>query len=256
MKKLAEGKTKTIYDAGDDAVIVFSRDDISAGDGRKRDVIEGKGAIATRTTANIFGLLNRHGVPTHFREQVGEQRLLCTRCEMIPLEVTIRGAAAGHYLKRHPEAKEGEDLEDLAVDVTFKDDSRHDPLVVIKEDGSWELHESERPVAHDTLMEKIEPLLSPDEVKRVKETARKVFLVLKEAWCRLGVKMIDLKIEFGRTPDGRIVVGDVIDNDSWRLWPDGDKRRQLDKEIYREGGGLDEVLKSYKIVADMTDQFQ
>ena len=255
MKKLAEGKTKTIYEAGDDAVIMYSRDDITAGDGSKRDVIKGKGVVATTTTANVFALLNRKGVPTHFRKQVDERSLLCTRCEMIPLEVTIRGTAAGHYLKRHPEAREGEDLADLPVDFTYKDDSSHDPFVVLEEDGSWRLHESERPVADDTLMEKIEPVLSADERSVVEETARNAFLVLRDAWGKLGVKLVDLKVEFGRTPDGRLVIGDVIDNDSWRLWPGGDKSRQLDKEIYREGGTLNDVLKSYQTVAEMTELF-
>lgn len=167
MKKLTEGKTKVIYDVEDDHVIMFSKDDITAGDGTQRDVIEGKGAIATRTTANIFRLLNRHGIPTHFVEQVDKVRLLCIRCEMIPLEVTIRGSAAGHYLKRHRDVKEGADLEEPVVEFTFKDDARHDPLVVIAAEGSWKLYDPEQPVAPDTLTGEIAPLLSSKEVSFV-----------------------------------------------------------------------------------------
>lgn len=85
--------------------------------------------------------------------------------------------------------------------------------------------------------------------------AKGVFRVLKETWGKLDAKLIDLKIEFGRTGDGRIVVADVIDNDSWRLWPGGEKNRQLDKQIYREGGDLDKVLRNYRLVAEMTDRF-
>ncbi len=77
MKILVEGKTKIIYDTEDGTVIVLSKDDITAGDGYKRDIIKGKGAVATHTTANVFRLLNRHGIPTHFIEQVDEARLRC-----------------------------------------------------------------------------------------------------------------------------------------------------------------------------------
>ncbi|MBC8235853.1 phosphoribosylaminoimidazolesuccinocarboxamide synthase [bacterium] len=255
MKKLTEGKTKIIYDVGEGRVIMFSKDDITAGDGTQKDVIPGKGAVATKTTANVFRLLNRHSIPTHFIEQIDAVRLLCIKCEMIPLEVTIRGTAAGHYVKRNPNVNEGIDLEELVVDFTFKDDARHDPLVVVAEYGTWELHNPEQPVSSDTLIEEIPPLLSAKEVYLVEEIGKRTFYVLKEAWGKIGVKLIDLKIEFGQTEDNRLIIADVIDNDSWRLWPGGDKSRQLDKQIYREGGTLDEVLRNYKIVADMTDQF-
>lgn len=255
MKILTEGKTKIIYDTEDGAVILFSKDDITAGDGYKRDVIEGKGTVATRTTANVFSLLNRHGIPTHFIEQVDEARLRCSRCDMIPLEVTVRGSAAGHYLKRHPDMKEGLDFREPIVEFALKDDARHDPFVAIGQNGVWRLHDSAQPLADSPTIENIEPLLSPDEVRLVQQIANDVFAVLKKAWERLDIKLVDLKIEFGRTTDGRLVVGDVIDNDSWRLWPSGKKSQQLDKQIYREGGSLDEVLKNYKHVAELTESF-
>ncbi len=255
MQKLAEGKTKVIYDTGDGNVIILSKDDLTAGDGTQRDVIEGKGAISNRTTANVFRLLNRHSIPTHFIQQVDDVRMLCLRCQMIPLEVTVRGTGAGHYLKRHPDVKEGSDLEELVVEFALKDDTRHDPVVVIEADGSWKLHDPEEPIAPDTTLDEIEPLLSLEEVSSIEKMAKGVFGVLKEAWGRMDVKLIDLKIEFGRTGDGRTVVADVIDNDSWRLWPGGEKKRQLDKQIYREGGSLQEVLSNYELVAEMTAGF-
>ncbi len=255
MKKLTEGKTKIIYDTGDGTVVILSKDDITAGDGYKRDIIKGKGAIATRTTANVFRLLNRHGIPTHFLEQIDEVRMRCIRCDMIPLEVTIRGTAAGHYLKRHPNTKEGLDLPEPIVEFALKDDARHDPFVAIGQNGMWRLHEPKKPVTHSTVIENIEPLLSADEVQLVQQIAKDVYKILKKTWDRLDIKLIDLKIEFGRTADDRLVVGDVIDNDSWRLWPSGKKNQQLDKQIYREGGSLDAVLKNYKHVAGLTDSF-
>ena len=98
------------------------------------------------------------------------------------------------------------------------------------------------------------PLLSGQEVHVITEQALRVFSVLKEAWARFGILLVDLKIEFGRLKDNRLVVGDVIDNDSWRLWPAGKKEQQLDKQIYREGGELETVLQSYREVTDLTDR--
>jgi len=255
MRRLAEGKTKVVYDAGNSTVLIRSKDDITSGDGTRRDVIKGKGAISTRTTANVFRRLNRYNVPTHFLRQVGQTDLLCLRCEMISLEVTIRGTAAGHWLKRHRQAKEGEDFGEPIIDITLKDDSRHDPVVVIEEHGLWNLHESSKPVGPGTVIGSVDPMLSPEEVAEVSRIGREVFRILKDAWRELDVKLVDLKIEVGHTQDGRIVVGDVIDNDSWRLWSGGEKRRQLDKQTYREHGDLEDVLRNYQRVAEMTYLF-
>lgn len=255
MKKLTEGKTKVIYDAGDSTVLIRSKDDITSGDGTRRDVIEGKGAISTRTTANVFHTLNRSAIPTHFLRQVDETGLLCLRCEMIALEVTIRGTAAGHWLKRHPDAIEGTDFENLVVDFTLKDDARHDPVVITSAEGPWKLYESSQPVGPHSTLGALDPMLSPEEVDTVSRIGREVFHTLKEMWRKLDVKLVDLKIEVGRADDGRIVVADVIDNDSWRLWPGGEKAKQLDKQTYRDRASLEDVLRDYQRVAEMTEYF-
>ena len=95
--------------------------------------------------------------------------------------------------------------------------------MVIGENGTWRLHDPEQPVAQSTFLEEMETLLSAKEVYSVQQIARHVYTILKEEWGKLGIKLIDLKIEFGRTADRRIIVGDVVDNDSWRLWPGGKK---------------------------------
>ncbi|MBA7714671.1 Phosphoribosylaminoimidazole-succinocarboxamide synthase [subsurface metagenome] len=254
MDKLAEGKTKIIYNRGDGTVEIVSKDDITAGDGSQHDVIQGKAELATRTTANVFALLNRHGIATHFIERVDPHTLLCKRCKMIPLEVVIRGTAAGSYLKRNPEAVEEQDFDPRPVEFFIKDDARHDPIVTF---GSkrWQLHPPKEPVSDSNVIDEMEPLLTPAEIKEVTCLARQVFDVLFAAWAKLNIKLIDLKIEFGRTDKGDLVVADVIDNDSWRIWPGGDKTKQLDKQVYRDTRDLESTRSKYAVVADLTDRF-
>jgi len=255
MEKLIEGKTKIIYDVGDGTVRMVAKDDITAGDGAQHDVIRGKAELATRTTANVFELLNRHGVATHFIRRIDPLTLLCRRCRMIPLEVVIRGTATGSYLKRNPQAVEGKDFpRPFPVEFFIKDDARHDPLVTVDE-GKWRLHPAKEPVSDANVLEEIEPLLTPEEVEFVISETRKVFDVLLDAWAKLDVKLVDLKIEFGRTDEGKLVVADVIDNDSWRIWPGGDKTKQLDKQVYRETRDLDSTLSRYTVAAELTDRF-
>ena len=255
MQKLAEGKTKIIYDRGDGTVEIVSKDDITSGDGSQHDVITGKAELATRTTANVFELLNRNGIATHFIERLDSLKLLCKRCKMIPLEVVIRGTAAGSYLKRNPQASEGHDFTPpLPVEFFIKDDARHDPIVTFGSKG-WQLHPPKEPVADSNVIEGIEPLLAPSEIAEITQITRRVFDVLFTAWAKLDIKLVDLKIEFGRTDEGKLVVADVIDNDSWRIWPGGDKARQLDKQVYRDTRDLGSTRSRYAVVADLTDRF-
>jgi phosphoribosylaminoimidazole-succinocarboxamide synthase len=249
-EKLAEGKTKIVYTHPDDPslAVIAHKDGITAGDGARRHEIPGKGAISGRTTANIFALLARGGVPTHFVAAPEPAAMVVRRCHMIPLEVVTRRVATGSYLRRHPETAEGARFEPPLVEFFLKDDARHDPQVTpaeIAEGG----------------------VAAPAEVARMAEVAAAVFLLLERAWAAQDVTLCDLKIEFGRPLDAaggdptRLLVADVIDNDSWRIWPGGDKRRMLDKQVYRNMAevtpeGLEEIRRRYETVATLTDPWR
>jgi phosphoribosylaminoimidazole-succinocarboxamide synthase len=242
-QQLAEGKTKIIYayPERDDLVYMVHKDGITAGDGARRNTLPGKGALACRTTSNVFFLLETEGVGTHYIGMVADNANLVTRCAMIPLEVVMRRIATGHYLDRHPEVKEGTRFDPLVVEFFYKDDAKHDPLVTDAEIVAM-------------------GVATQAEVDQMRDTARRVFAILETAWSKLDVTLVDCKIEFGRTGDGRLLVADVVDNDSWRIWPGGDKTRMLDKQIYRNmpevtDERLAALLNKYAQVAELTDKF-
>jgi phosphoribosylaminoimidazole-succinocarboxamide synthase len=242
-EKLAEGKTKIIYAHPTEATLVYMvhKDSISAGDGARRNVIEGKGALSCQTTSNVFKALERAGLPTHFVDKIDDTTMLVRGCRMVPLEVVMRRIATGSYLKRHPEASEGSRFDSILVEFFQKDDARHDPLI------------------HPEDIRK-EGIASASEVLAMTDLGRQAFEVLEEAWARQDVTLVDMKIEFGRDADGNLLIGDVIDNDSWRIWPGGQRGNMLDKQVYREmkqvdASGLDLILEKYALVADLTERF-
>jgi len=236
---LAEGKTKQIYACPDDTLAyMVSKDQITAGDGVRRNELVGKSRWSTITTANVFRLLNEAGIATHFVRQINDVTLLVRRCRMLPIEQVQRRIATGSYLKRHPEVSEGTRFEPVLVETFLKDDARHDPQI-------WE----------EDIVQMGEA--TAQEIAWMLEQGRRVFDVLERAWASVNVTLVDLKIEFGRDANGELLVADVIDNDSWRLWPDGDKTRMLDKQVYRNlkevtPSDLQGIADRYALVADLT----
>lgn len=239
--KLAEGKTKIIYAHPDDPTlaVVLHKDSISAGDGARRHIIPGKGASSGRTTANVFALLNRAGIATHFVAAPEPTILIVRRCAMLPIEVVMRRIPAGSYLRRNPHIAPDTHFDPPLVELFFKDDAHHDPQMTPDEIVA-------RGIA------------TSSEVERIVAVGRLVFTVLEQAWEALEVTLVDLKIEFGRDAGGSLLVADVIDNDSWRIWPGGVPSRMLDKQVYRDmrevtTAGLADVQRLYETVAALTD---
>lgn len=244
--KIAEGKTKIIYAHLDDPAlaIMVHKDNISAGDGARRNEIAGKGVLSGRTTANVFALLNREGIKTHFVDAPESTKMVVRQCSMLPIEVVMRRLATGSYLRRHPEAVEGTRFEPLLVEYFLKDDARHDPQI------------DEGEIA-------AQGIATPDEVAWIAEEGCRVFGILERAWAAHNVTLVDLKIEFGRTTaePKELLVADVIDNDSWRIWPGGHKENMLDKQVYRNmaqvtDAGLEDVRQRYEQVASLTDSWR
>lgn len=248
--EIAQGKTKVLYEKPNepDVLVVQALDAITAGDGARRDEIPGKGRIAAKTAARVFRLLNLCGLPTHYLsggEDDDENEMLVRRCGMLPLEVVVRGVAAGSLLKRRPGVARGSIVVPRVVEFFLKDDAQHDPFI-----------EPERIVAQG--------IASAQEVAAMGEIARIVFEILGHAWRLQQTLLVDLKIEFGRLASGEgkgsLVIADVIDNDSWRIWPQGREELMLDKQIYRNlaevtPAALAQVKKAYETVAERVSIF-
>ena len=222
-REITRGKTKVLFEAeaNPDLLVVQQTDAITAGDGARRDVIDGKGRIAAKTTARVFRLLNLCGLPTHYLsggEDDDNNEMLVRRAQMIPLEVVVRGVAAGSFVKRRPGVARGAILVPRVIEFFLKDDANHDPLI-----------EGDAIVARG--------IATPAELGTMSELARITYEILAHAWRRRDTLLVDLKIEFGRIASGdgkgQLVIADVIDNDSWRVWPQGREELMLDKQRYR-----------------------
>jgi hypothetical protein len=151
---VAEGKTKIIWKVDAGEVLIESKDDITAGDGVRRDVIEGKAALATTTTTNCFKLLQQAGIPTHFIRQESERTFRAQEVAMIPVEVVVRRIPFGSYLRRHPAAEPLTPFADLKVEMFSKDDGNHDPLLTYDfEDGTVTRHVASAPPSGETVID-------------------------------------------------------------------------------------------------------
>lgn len=223
-QKLNEGKTKQIFEILDEPghVLVQSKDQITAGNAVRKDQMEGKAAIANKTTSCVFKLLQDAGLKTAFVRQHSDTAFVASRCEMIPIEWVCRRIATGSFLKRNPGVKEGYRFTPLKMEMFFKDDANNDP--------QWS---EEQLLAAGFDLAGL--TIGRCEVDIMSKSTVAIFEVLEKAWATQDCTLVDMKIEFGvNVTTKEIVLADVIDNDSWRLWPAGDRSQQKDKQVYRD----------------------
>lgn len=268
-KMMVEGKTKIAEEARNGEVLVRSKDDITAGDGANHDVLHGKAAASTRTTCNIFQLLERNGVRTHFVDRVDDVTFRARNVGMIPLELVARRYASGSFRDRFPDLPDGSVFEELIFEIFEKDDANHDPLLDFDfEAGVLRRHVPNRQAAEaigpdakagDFITE--EPLeesryadVSPELIASLRSRTVSAFEVIEGAWKQHGGVYIDFKIECGFDREtSELLVADVIDSDSGRLrFGDVD----MSKQSYRDGTAtLPEIKKKFDEVAALTDRF-
>ena len=227
-EQLYEGKAKKVYATENPELLIVSyKDDATAFNGLKKGTIPGKGVINNRMSNLLMQRLEKAGIPTHFVRQLSDRETLVKRVSIVPLEVIIRNIAAGSFSKRYG-VDEGFVFETPTIEFSYKNDELGDPL----------LNEY-----HAIAMK----LATREEIDTIKRYAFGVNEQLKAFWAECGVTLVDFKLEFGRLPDGSIVLADEISPDTCRLW-DSKTYEKLDKDRFRRDlGGVEnayaEVMK-------------
>jgi phosphoribosylaminoimidazole-succinocarboxamide synthase len=266
---MAEGKTKIITPLWPDCHVgeVFTKDDITAKDGKIRAVMDGKGELSTRTTCNVFEMLQVRGVPLAYIGRDGPKTFLTQICEMIPVEVVVRRIATGSYLKRNPNVFAGFIFEEPLIEFFYKTKDRRigdmelpcdDPLMVLDESlMRYQLHQPDKAGVEAYIGQLHQD--DDDATKLIHQLAECSVIAtdinthLRDAWRSVEGTLYDFKVEFGVLPDGRLVGADVIDCDSWRVkW----EEIQLSKQPFRDNPEeLAKVKQMYRIAASLTDRF-
>ena len=218
---LYEGKAKKVFKTDDpDCLLISYKDDATAFNGLKKGTISGKGVVNNRMSNYIFSILEKHGIKTHLVEEVNERDTIVKNVKIVPLEVIVRNIAAGSFSKRFG-VEEGRVLSVPTIEFCLKDDDLGDPMI-----NSYHIR------ALDLATEK--------EIETIKEMTFKINEVLKDFFLKVGVELVDFKIEFGRFHD-EIILADEISPDTCRLW-DVNTHEKLDKDRFRRDlGGVEEA---------------
>ena len=240
-RQIYEGKAKVLFEGPEPGTLIqYFKDDTTAFNAEKHEIMAGKGLLNLRISEYIFSRLEASGVPTHFIETLSPREQLVRQAEIIPLEVVMRNVAAGSLVKRLG-LNEGETLPRPLVEFYYKDDALGDPLI------------SEDHIA-------VFGWCSADELAEIVTLARKINDCMVEIFEKVGIRLVDFKLEFGRVADDmgqKIILADEISPDSCRLW-DIESNEKMDKDRFRQnlGGMVDayqQVAERLGLASDIKD---
>ncbi len=225
---LYEGKAKKIFEVKGHPRLIWQefKDSFTAFNGKKKAVMKGKGRINRHIASLIFRTLKKRGVPSHWVSDSGKTSMITEKLEMIPLELVVRNVLTGSTAKRLG-INEGEQLEKPLVEFYYKKDELGDPF--ISEDQALVL----------------KTVKKTEDIKKLRETGLKVNDVMIPLFKKAGIDLIDFKLEFGYSPEGKILLADEISPDSCRLW-DEKNQKKMDKDRFRRD--LGEVIENYEEV--------
>lgn len=229
---LYEGKAKQVYATDDaDKVIIHYKDAATAFNNLKKATIDNKGVLNNRISTVIFNRLKKAGIPTHHIETLNDRDQLCRRVEIVPLEVIVRNVIAGSMAKRLG-IEEGTPAPNVILEICYKNDELGDPLI-----------NDHHAVAVGAA--------TYEELEKIYAMTRVINEELKKMFDEIGIRLVDFKIEFGRTSDGEIVLADEISPDTCRLW-DKNTNEKLDKDRFRRD--LGNVIEAYEEIDARLDK--
>lgn len=216
-KQLYEGKAKKVFETDDPSLLIVSyKDDATAFNGLKKGSIAGKGVINNQMSNYLMALIEKEGIPTHFVRELSDRDTLVRRVAIIPLEVIVRNIAAGSFAKNYG-VSEGTVFDRPTVEFSYKNDALRDPLIA---------------PSHILALH----LVTEKELDTVSGYALRINEILRSFWSKRGITLVDFKIEFGKTPDGKVILADEISPDTCRLWDTATGTR-LDKDRFRRDLG-------------------
>ena len=221
---LLDGKVKSVYDTDNaEQVLIHYHDKVTAGNGEKEDYPAGKGSLCCQISSILFEKLGDLGVKNHYINQIGPNKMLCRKVNIIPLEVICRNRAAGSIVKTTT-IKEGQPIVPAIVEFFLKDDSKHDPLLT---------RDRVRLMGYDPM-----PLVEQTII--INDYLLYIFNLI-------GFDLVDFKIEFGIDAHGDLYLADEVSPDSMRLWGKLDGER-YDKDLFRMDEG--DIIPAYRVILD------
>ncbi len=230
MEIIHEGKVKRVLQDpnSEHRVIIEFTDDVTAGDGEKREEFTGKGAIACEMSHFLFGYLEGKGIDTHYVKRISDNQLLCKKVKVFPIEVVCRNITAGSFCRRYGIEK-GTVLSEPLIEFFVKKDELHDPLI-----------------ATGAIIRL--GLMTRENLDFIRSAALSVNYYLSELLKQRNLTLVDFKLEFGETEKGYIVLADEISPDSMRIWDSSSS--SLDKDVFREDKG--DLIQTYsKVLEEM-----
>ncbi|QUR93788.1 phosphoribosylaminoimidazolesuccinocarboxamide synthase [Macrococcoides canis] len=227
MTLVYEGKAKRVFSTDEDHVFrIEYKDEVTAGNGAKKDKMAGKGRLNNLITSYFFERLAKEGLESHFIKKLSDTEQLVKEVTIIPLEVVVRNYAAGSIVKRLGFDK-GQAFTSPLVEFYYKEDALNDPIIT-------DDHVKLLGIADD------------NDISELKRQALVVNDMLVKIMDEMNLQLIDFKIEFGKDQDGNILLADEISPDTCRIW-DKDTKENFDKDVYREDTGslIDTYTKFY-----------
>ena len=216
MEQIYEGKAKKVFATDDPGIVIVDyKDDATAFNGLKKGTIAGKGVVNNKVSNHFFRLLESHGIPTHYVEQLSDRETAVRRVEILPVEVIVRNRAAGSFSKRMG-VEEGTNLACPILEYSYKNDELGDPFI-----NSYYIRALN--------------IATDEEMEQVKNYSFQINDILKSYLDGFGIELIDFKLEFGRF-DGTVILADEISPDTCRFW-DKSTGKKLDKDRFRRDLG-------------------
>ena len=222
--KIIEGKVKTVFTTSEpDKVLIQYEDKVTAGNGKKIDFPQGKGKVCMEISAFLFEMLEGMGIKTHYLDTFPERIMSCKKVNIIPIEVVVRNIATGSIV-RQTTLEEGQHINWPLVEFYLKDDEKDDPLLT---------------------EDRIKLMGYGNVIRNLQFTAREVNAILQDIVRKIGLTLVDFKLEFGYDSEQNLLLADELSPDGMRLWRKG---KSFDKDLFRKGEG--DIVEAYQYILD------